>query len=348
MHRTQMDGKSWFEQMTGFSETSRETVKSNLVVEDGFLVSKANGVSWQLGQLTTPSLAELRKLAQQQIGKAKDINPVSVYELVGDVRKLHEDPENEGAFFQVASQFNLLEMISPERTPEDGVTHYQCDKTQGPTCAIACGAGLIYRNYFVPVADKQGQTKDRQLDMLSELGSALGNNDSQLWRMKNGYALPDEAGLRNVDQIIRSLEQSERDTLMGLLRIGLHSNTQVTLPGCTHIVTQAYCSAMPVSYTDLPLTLWASFASFVLDASYEATLAAAVLNAQKTGNRKVYLTLLGGGAFGNDLCWILSALKRAILTYKNSGLEIAIVSYGSSQLEVASLVANMINDIFKQ
>ena len=49
-------------------------------------------------------------------------------------------PENAGALFQVASQLNLLEMTGPEVTPEDGVTIYQDDRTQGPACAIAAGA----------------------------------------------------------------------------------------------------------------------------------------------------------------------------------------------------------------
>ncbi len=51
--------------------------------------------------------------------------------------------------FQVASQFNLLEMISPNVTPDDGIGIYENDPTQGPACAIACGAGTIYRNYLV-------------------------------------------------------------------------------------------------------------------------------------------------------------------------------------------------------
>ena len=37
-----------------------------------------------------------------------------------------------GALFQVASQFNLLEMVSPRVTPEDGVTRYQHDRTPDP------------------------------------------------------------------------------------------------------------------------------------------------------------------------------------------------------------------------
>src|SRR6185295_10700409 len=80
--------------------------------------------------------------------------------VTGDVRDLHRSPENSGALFQVASQFNLLEMVGPEVTPEQGVTRYQHDHTQGPACAIAAGAATIYRNYFAPVADGEGQTRD--------------------------------------------------------------------------------------------------------------------------------------------------------------------------------------------
>ena len=45
----------------------------------------------------------------------------------GDVRKMHRSPENAGALFQVASQFNLLEMVGPAVTPEHGVTRYKDD-----------------------------------------------------------------------------------------------------------------------------------------------------------------------------------------------------------------------------
>jgi len=62
---------------------------------------------------------------------------------------LHCDIENTNALFQAASQFNLLEMIVPHISPEQGVDRYENDFTQGPACAIACGAGTIYRNYFV-------------------------------------------------------------------------------------------------------------------------------------------------------------------------------------------------------
>src|SRR5215216_2373940 len=89
------------------------------------------------------------------------------------VRAMHRSPEYAGALFQVASQFNLLEMVGPEITPMDGVTRYEGDRTQGPACAIAAGAATIYRNYFAPVAGGQGQTEERQFDGLADIGEAL-------------------------------------------------------------------------------------------------------------------------------------------------------------------------------
>jgi hypothetical protein len=90
-------------------------------------------------------------------------------------------------------------MVSPGVTPEQGVSRYQNDPTQGPACAIAAGAATIYRNYFAPVDGGQGQTADRQLDGLSSLGEALSEAldkpVSELWSMQNGYALCGRAGL---------------------------------------------------------------------------------------------------------------------------------------------------------
>ena len=87
---------------------------------------------------------------------------------------MHQSPENAGALFQVASQFNLLEMVSPAVTPEQAVTRYQHDLTQGPACAIAADAATIYRNYFAPVDGSVGQTTERQFDGLADLGEAQG------------------------------------------------------------------------------------------------------------------------------------------------------------------------------
>jgi hypothetical protein len=45
--------------------------------------------------------------------------------------RMHRSLDNAGALFQVASQFNLLEMVSPDVTPEQRVTRYESDPTKG-------------------------------------------------------------------------------------------------------------------------------------------------------------------------------------------------------------------------
>jgi hypothetical protein len=54
---------------------------------------------------------------------------------------MHLLPEDAGALFQLASQFNLLETTGPEVTPKNGVAIYQPDHTQGPACAIRRRSG---------------------------------------------------------------------------------------------------------------------------------------------------------------------------------------------------------------
>jgi hypothetical protein len=85
-------------------------------------------------------------------------------------------------------------MTGPGVSPEDGVTRYIRDRTQGPACAIAAGAATVYRNYCVPLDGQTSQTRDRQLDCLQDLGMRLGNQGSALWTMRNGYALCSEDG----------------------------------------------------------------------------------------------------------------------------------------------------------
>lgn len=323
----------WFEKLMGFAERSPEQVRSMIAVEGNRLTSKVDGRSFYWGRLETPSLAELRARAKREA-----VGPVTAREVVGDVQALHRDPASAGAVFQVASQFNLLEMVGPSVTPERGVDGYENDRTQGPACAIACGAGTIYRNYFAPVGDGIGQTATRQIDCLRDVGEALGNTGERLWRMQNGYALMTSGGLAEVAAKIGALDAAGRDALRGRLRVGVQSAVEVTLGDAGHRVTQVYASAMPVAYGTGLSEEWAPIASLVLEAAYEATLWVAAEVAAVTGNRRVYLTLLGGGAFGNLDEWIFPAIERALGAVGEAGLDVAIVSYRRSNAEVRALV----------
>lgn len=325
----------WFEKLTGFREKNPEQVRSMLLLNGEYLVSQANGQRMRHGVLATPNLLELRANTNQTSSHSTQIK---LREVVGDVRVLHVAPENAGAMFQVASQFNLLEMVGPQVTPERGVDIYEGDMTQGPACAIACGAATIYRNYFVKIGDQRGQSAHHQIDCLADIGIALGNRDHSLWKMQNGYALATRSGLKQISSHLDSASDPEIDQLRNKLRIGIQSSADVTIGEANHQVSQAFCSALPVAYSRQPATLWKPFAKLVLESAYEATLHAAVQNAKQTGNNRLFLTLLGGGAFGNRMDWIIDAIKRSLDLFRSHDLDIRIVSYGSSTSSVSALV----------
>ena len=157
--------------------------------------------------------------------------------------------------------------------------------------------------------------------------------------MCNGYALPSREGLFEISDHLGSLRQDERDELRKLLRIGIQWDTQVTLGNSSHLVSQVYSSALPVAYSAFSVGLWQHFARLVLEASYEATICAAILNRESTGNNTVYLTLIGGGAFGNRAEWIIDAIQRVLTLYADYAVNVIMVSYGRSKPHIRQLVS---------
>lgn len=341
----------WFERLTGFVEATGaagyDANRRRLAVDGARLSSHVNGRSYGVGTL---ELASLHSLRQRALLAPLGDEACTVRVVQADVRALHGEPAFAGALFQVASQFNLLEMVGPDVTPEHGVTRYAGDRTQGPACAMAAGAATLYRNYFVPVAGGIGQTRERQLDGFADLGAAvaqsLGVPADTLWAMRNGYTMFTASGLERMSAHLQTLDEPQRDALRQRLKIGLHWDVEVTdgpdSPG--PLVSQAFCSALPVAYHHFGgarAANWAPLASLVLEAAYEATLWAAVLNAQRAASRKVLLTLLGGGAFGNDERWILQALQRAVRAVQGAGLDIVVVSFRAPSADLVQSLAGL-------
>jgi hypothetical protein len=325
----------WFEKLTGFKEENPAQVRNNLLINGDKLISKVNGAEYRYGKLDVIKLEDLRNNVLNNTYRSK----IKFSEVVGNIQALHKDKANNGAFFQAASQFNLLEMVGPNITPEKGVGIYENDYTQGPACAIACGAGTIFRNYFVNIDSQIGQSAHLQIDCLKDIGLELGNENDRYWKMSNGYALANDIeALRHISDQITSKSGQELEILKGKLRIGIQWDTEVTISGPDQIVSQAYCSALPVSYSPIPSEYWMIFARLILEATYEATLLAALMNYEKTGNNKVFLTLVGGGAFGNKIEWIVDAIRMSVLKFSNTPLDVKIVSYGVSNPHVSELI----------
>jgi hypothetical protein len=126
----------WFERLTGFREESYDDTRAKLTVEGSQLRSLINGESYGIGELDLVPLQTLRERVKSAGGLPGRLK-VSV--VTGNVRQMHQSPANAGALFQVASQFNLLEMAWPTVTPEDGVTRYRIrHRTHAARCLYRC------------------------------------------------------------------------------------------------------------------------------------------------------------------------------------------------------------------
>jgi len=239
-------------------------------------------------------------------------------------------------------------MVSPDVGPEEGVTCYQHDRTQGPACAMACPAATVFRNYFVNGTGQDSQ--EHQIDGLKEahklLLSMQSADDSQqqlqtLWRMQNGYCMPESLRALQVTSALldpaREGGQERRRLFMESITFGTHWDTQVGDNGSApdariedcHKVAQIFCSALPVAYNDYPREEWTHFATAVLQAAYEATYAAAANLSKQRGDQRVsvYLTRLGGGVFGNSDEWIKQAISAATSKYQDWPIDVMMVNY---------------------
>ena len=180
----------WFEKITGFIERDYDQVHDNISTTDQNLFSKVNQKNYSIGCFECLFLKDLRNKTLNQI-RTEEKSSCSI--IIDDVRNLLNSATNNGSIFQVASQFNCLEMVSPDVTPEQGIKRYEWDRTQGPACSIAAVAATIYRNYFIPMDKDFGQTATRQINNLDSLTEKLAGdmncNTSDLWSIKNGYVI---------------------------------------------------------------------------------------------------------------------------------------------------------------
>lgn len=343
--------KRWFSDEFGFNEfgpknvvleaapdTFFEVLPRERDADGSILKSLANGQQWAIGTFSTPTLSELRRSYRERRSEpavGQDRRGLRFSAIEADVIDLHADASNLHATFQVASQFNCLEMPSDSYTPAAGITGYVNDRTQGPACALCTAPALVYRNYL--------HTPDRQLDNLDEMSSALGNDDGRLWTMRNGYTLSKP---QRLDKLRRAIEGAsatvaDRERLLGHLKVGVHADIAVTRKDEqghqgrieeSMVVSHVLGSACAVAYN--PGTRadeWEPFARLVLEASYEACVLAALDNRDRhdgmAGSKKLFLTLLGGDAFGNPQAWILDAIRRALIKFQHEDVDVFLVCY---------------------
>ncbi|CAK0910574.1 unnamed protein product [Prorocentrum cordatum] len=211
-------------------------------------------------------------------------------------------------------------------------SRYAGDMAQGSACAVACGAGTVYRNYFAQVTDagdralREGQSRLHQVDCLADLLAELGPHGGAAPGVvvQGGRPVADEAGLEAAGGGLAGLGEEGRDRLRARLRVGVQAGVEVTGrswgsalvgdPG--QVVTQVFCTACSVAQSQSPAVLWEPLARLVLEASYEAVLWVALVTAAfhkgAAGSRRLFLTTLGAGATDNDMSWVAEAVRRAM------------------------------------
>ncbi|MGC5615781.1 hypothetical protein [Georgenia sp. Z1491] len=269
--------------------------------------------TWRAGRFTTPTLAELRAAAAaaptDDPGDAPAGATLSV--LVGahpltDIGALQAFAARD-TLFQVASQLNCLEAPSPRLVP---VPEYLSDPTQGPRAAIGAFPGALLRHHAAP--DGAGgtfvQTDDRQVELLADALPA------RIGRAVGGYLRPGD--LADVDAVVRALAERRED-----IRVGVHDDVEVALgaswrgsvPPGTRIAQVCTSTLASGLYGDgrPPTGALLDVARTLLRAAYLGTLLAAAA----TGRRRVVLTLIGGGVFGNPHSTILGAIDWALTEY---------------------------------
>lgn len=315
---------NWFEDLFGFKEHP-DDIRKNIEFGDFYIKRYAkNYERLRMGKLDIVNLTDL----QGMMYRNRSGIPNRVSEIVADVGVLHTC--NPDALFQVASQFNLLEMVNPSVKREDGITNYVYDKTQGPACAMACPAALLYRNYC-----------HKEVNCLHDFERLFGFNDCP-WTMHNGYTI------FHKDQLVKLNVGIREGIKLGinfqnLIKYGVTWDAQVVHNGeeYEHNVSQIYCSAVPISYNSHVITYpteLEAFSRLVLDSAYMATMYAAIHNVGRGVSNKLFLTMLGGGAFGNPVSWIQDAMLKALKLFDGWNLEICIVSYGQSNPDVLEII----------
>ena len=246
---------------------------------------------------------------------AKDLSKV-------DVGHLQSLPENNGAVFQVASNFNALELMHKfDDRAMARVENYIFDRTQGPFASISCAPGLILRHYY-PFYSEEAEPDDwrqkfggRQIELLGDLEVDV----------RNGYLEITE------DDFHQNIEA-------GRIRVAHHRDIQVAfgqVRGSDHEVVEheQRVSQVFTATADLACTNMEFFQRFpdqmervikaLLRAAYEGTLRAAL----SSGRRRVFLTLIGGGVFANPPSWIVDILEEQLELITESGLTVIVNTY---------------------
>ena len=289
------------------------------------LRNRQTGQEWGTGTLEMPTLGTLRAqpISLGGAGRgfinvlcgANDLSKV-------DVGYLQAHPENQGALFQVASNFNGLELMNKhDSRAMSEVGNYVFDRTQGPFASISAAPGLLLRHYY-PFwqADTSPQTwrqvyDGRQVQLLERLGYAVTNGylDLRAQDLESQISLDDfqVAHHRDVQVTFGQVKGSEHEVVTHPQNVSQVFTATADLAQTNRFLYQDHPEQVKALVKNL------------LRGAYEGTLRAAVTS----GVKRVYLTLIGGGVFANPPAWIVDVLEEQLDLITESGLSVVVNTY---------------------
>lgn len=339
--------QDWFSHLLGYTEDVYkqhigETLEQWSCDRFGHMILHSKtGENYSAGRYSVMSLKQLQKDFRYENSKSKV--PITFFlrtdaesEHIVDVMSAITDIYWNDGVIQVASNMSGIEQTSEhvDLKESDFITNYIYDRTQGPRASIAAGPSAISRFFFGEMDDKKiklfNRYKEEPMSNKNSMNTAIANmsqifdqsnflkNKSLVpyFPVKNGYVIYSE----NEHMPAFPTNLLEQELLSSNVCVGIHTDCQLTyMPSdgtefttCSHTkqkVTQVLCAAVNMrqgtsgqrnaSYDDAEQK-----ARFILKAMYEGVY----LTAMNLKKKKVMLTLLGGGVFGNNLEWVYDAI----------------------------------------
>ena len=310
--------------------------------------------SYNAGIFYFPTIEELTKYAKKT---KKVITETPTFHIIVptgedysqvDITQVQTSRANTGATFQVASNLNTMEPPNEETTPDDEnfVTIYLEDKTQGPMASISAAPAAISRVYCMFHNENDpstwSQSSESQISMVSRL------ND--YYTTSNGYVVNyggeksfAEKDLDKLCQKVRIGIQYQVDAIFGKRVSG--KMDKVKKPVC---INQVFCAAMNEGQGESgsqnkELDAGELKMRLLQRACYQGTYLSAICMKSK----KLFLTLVGGGVFGNSLEIIAEEIGRAHMTIgankKINGIvsDVYLLLYSPTEKMVDTLVKKL-------
>ena len=326
----------------------------------GYFVNSKNGRLFSYGSFSTPTIRELTE-SVHALASCKDDDKRFVKSNQGrprvrlttrsgvDIGALQGNLKtSDFAMVQVASNFNCLE--NPRRgTPLDSgrfVDKAYLDCTQGPAAVFGTTSSYLYRCHFYGGGQSLGHST---INLLEHTSQYFGVQNGKITLTGNEASIETSAQIYDI----------ARDVCIGMhvdcpVMFGRDSRTLIST-GPVAANFAGYETSRPWSYPLVDHVLSASInlhdymigenknlddryidniVRTLLRAAYEGVYLAAILRKRK----KLYLTLIGGGSFGNPLPVVVDELQRAHRKWANhpsSILEECVVCLFSQRDEVA-------------